>query len=462
MDGIETNKILPTPTPTNGPVKDSRIVIVGAGCFGLSTAHHLLLRGYTDVTVLDRSTTLPAPDAASNDLNRIVRSSYADLFYAELAREAISSWKDREKWGDIYDESGLLLLGLSPAKSEVDNHPYADKSYHNDVVLGSRLNNLPNGEAIREVFPPDVRTGTFEQSAGYLNLDSGWANAGKGLRRLMQHIETLNGRILPGKEVNKILRHSVEQPKEVSPAKQQAAGKISGVQCADGSIVLADLVVIATGSWTPSAFTDLDLGKVCLATGQPVAMIQLSKEEAEIYRRCPVILDFSSGFYIFPPNEDHIVKMAQNSPGYTHFGIIDQISTPRTITSDPDQGLCIPRTVLQVFRKHLKNIYPDLALKPFSATRLCWYTDTADEDWLIGRRPSDPSVVFATGGSGHAYKFLPVIGRLVADLIEGKFGAELEAKFAIDRPIDKGIYFRAGQAQRLDVNELCTPEDLLI
>lgn len=34
----------------------------------------------------------------------VVRSSYADKFYAELAREAISSWKDREKWGDAYHE----------------------------------------------------------------------------------------------------------------------------------------------------------------------------------------------------------------------------------------------------------------------------------------------------------------------------------------------------------------------
>jgi len=47
-----------------------KIVIVGAGCFGISTACHLLKRGYTDVTVLDRSASLPAPDAASSDFNR--------------------------------------------------------------------------------------------------------------------------------------------------------------------------------------------------------------------------------------------------------------------------------------------------------------------------------------------------------------------------------------------------------
>lgn len=50
--------------------KDSKILIVGAGVFGLSTAEHLLKRGYTSITILDRSAVLPAPDAASCDINK--------------------------------------------------------------------------------------------------------------------------------------------------------------------------------------------------------------------------------------------------------------------------------------------------------------------------------------------------------------------------------------------------------
>jgi len=34
----------------------------------------------------------------------VVRSSYNDRFYAELAREAIEAWKDRTFWGDTYHE----------------------------------------------------------------------------------------------------------------------------------------------------------------------------------------------------------------------------------------------------------------------------------------------------------------------------------------------------------------------
>lgn len=50
--------------------KRDEIVIVGAGCFGISTAYHLLERGYENVTVIDRSTILPAPDAASTDMSK--------------------------------------------------------------------------------------------------------------------------------------------------------------------------------------------------------------------------------------------------------------------------------------------------------------------------------------------------------------------------------------------------------
>jgi sarcosine oxidase / L-pipecolate oxidase len=116
--------------------RNERVVIVGAGCFGISTAYHLLQRGFTDVIVLDRSERLPAPDAASTDLNKseqtcpssshfpktnltikplgpsaiekkkkkVVRTGYSDIFYTQLARDAIQDWKKTDEWGDTYRE----------------------------------------------------------------------------------------------------------------------------------------------------------------------------------------------------------------------------------------------------------------------------------------------------------------------------------------------------------------------
>ncbi|KAI0079301.1 FAD dependent oxidoreductase [Panus rudis PR-1116 ss-1] len=428
--------------------KSSQIVIVGAGCFGLSTAYHLLQRGFTSITILDRSSTLPAPDAASTDLNKIVRSAYADEFYTRLARVAIQEWQKPE-WGNTYHQSGVVVLGSGQTS-------YTDSAYKNDVANGARIEPLNTEEAIRAVFPPNVKTGSFEGKSGYINRDGGWANASQGIKLMMDKVLALGGRIVPGKAVVDLMKRD---------------GKTAGVRCADGSEIEADLVVIASGSWTASNFPGLDLGSKCLATGQSIVTIQLTPEEAERYRDCPVFLDFGdSGFYLFPPNKDNIVKAAIHAAGYTYTPSSassegksqSSVSTPVTALSHGEQGLRIPKEMAKKLREHIRSTYPELGAKPFSGTRMCWYTDSPDDDWLIGYHPNDPAIAFATAGSGHAYKFLPIIGRLVADAIEGKLEPTLVQKFALDRQRTHHEPNRFGETPReLKPNDLCTPDDLL-
>lgn len=82
------------------------VLIVGSGVFGASTALHLLrdpAQKYS-VTILEKAPVLPAPDAASTDINKIVRSSYSDIWYTKLAREAIAAWKNDNIYEDAYHE----------------------------------------------------------------------------------------------------------------------------------------------------------------------------------------------------------------------------------------------------------------------------------------------------------------------------------------------------------------------
>ncbi|OXG83934.1 sarcosine oxidase, partial [Cryptococcus neoformans MW-RSA36] len=48
----------------------TNVVIVGAGIFGMSSALWMLETGKYSVTILDKSEVLPAPDAASTDINK--------------------------------------------------------------------------------------------------------------------------------------------------------------------------------------------------------------------------------------------------------------------------------------------------------------------------------------------------------------------------------------------------------
>ena len=45
---------------------------------------------------------------------------------------------------------------------------------------------------------------------------------------------------------------------------------------------------------------------------------------------------------------------------------------------------------------------------------------TPDQDFVIGRHPEHPNVTVACGFSGHGFKFVPVVGEVLADLaLEG-------------------------------------------
>ncbi|KAI0042630.1 FAD dependent oxidoreductase [Auriscalpium vulgare] len=425
--------------------KQDKILIVGAGCFGISTAYHLLARGFTDVTVIDRSDILPAPDAASTDLNKVVRTSYSDPYYTQLARDAIAAWKDEEMWGDTYHESGVLVVGSR------DETPYASKGYENDAAIGARIIDLPTTDAIRSVFPAGVKLGGFNEVSAYLNKDGGWAFAAQGVARMTAKVVEMGGRVEAGVNVTGLARKD---------------GKTVGVVCRDGKTIDADVVVAAAGSWTASTFAELELGDRCLSTGQSIATIQLTPDEGARYREVPIILDFSSGFYMFPPNQDNIVKMAIHETGFTSYIVNTDggkgISTPRTVTSHGSDGLLIPQSRAKMLRTKLGAVYPELAEKPFSGTRMCWYTDSPDGDWVIGYYPSDAGLVLATSGSGHAYKFLPVIGSVVADTIDGTLDPALVSKFAVNRESVKIDLSRAPAARQDLAGEVfCTPGDLL-
>jgi sarcosine oxidase/L-pipecolate oxidase len=50
---------------------------------------------------------------------------------------------------------------------------------------------------------------------------------------------------------------------------------------------------------------------------------------------------------------------------------------------------------------------------------MCWYTDSLDNSFLIDYVPDYSSTLFvASGGSGHGFKFLPVLGKHVVNALE--------------------------------------------
>lgn len=208
----------------------------------------------------------------------------------------------------------------------------------------------------------------------------------------------------------------------------KAKRRVIGAILDNGSQLLADLTIVAAGAWSGAL---LDLRGRAEARGQVVAYVPISVAEKEALSKVPVLLNLSTGMFIIPPVRDPIsgswvVKVARHSYGYGNPTSVTSPEGDSIATSLPAaQFSPIPAEGEKACREFLRESIPWLGGRAFSATRLCWYTDTPTGDFLIDYHPQYEGLFLATGGSGHGFKFLPVLGDKIVAAIEGILEEEL-------------------------------------
>ncbi|KAL3466636.1 FAD dependent oxidoreductase [Aspergillus heterothallicus] len=400
------------------------ILIVGGGVFGLSTALSLSQRHpNSQVTLLEASPRIPNPHGSSVDSSRIIRADYSHPTYAKLATEATDLWR-RTEWGQDgrYTQNGLLLVypdGDSTARD------YTTKSYHNVKELGEDAQFLSTKADVLRAAPAYGET--LNVAGGYVNWSSGWADAEAGVRFAKQRLDEQGKvRFVTG-QVTRLLFSSKDNQ------------TVTGVMLADNTTINADLVILATGAWTAAL---VDLRGRAVSTGQVIAYMRISDEEQRKLENMPTILNFATGIFIIPPR-NNVLKIARHAYGYHNPKAVPVpgSSTGETMhISLPEQGVPVPLEGEIAFRTALRQLLPSFADRPFIDTRVCWYTDTPKGDFIITSHPSHPHLFLATGGSGHAYKFFPVIGDKVVDALEGKLAPELRDIWAWPEAVDEGKF----------------------
>ena len=96
--------------------------------------------------------------------------------------------------------------------------------------------------------------------------------------------------------------------------------------------------------------------------------------------------------------------------GHHGVGPARRTPTPGTCCRRRKRGSSLPR-------RAISRRSPDA---PIVRRRLCLYCDTFDGDFWIDHDPERPGLVVAAGDSGHGFKFAPIIGGLIADVVEGR------------------------------------------
>ncbi|MBI3878032.1 MAG: FAD-dependent oxidoreductase, partial [Verrucomicrobia bacterium] len=185
----------------------------------------------------------------------------------------------------------------------------------------------------------------------------------------------------------------------------EQGSRVVGVRTECGDEHRSDFILIAAGAWTPTLLPHLS--DVMWATGQPVVHFQVPNVAEWQAPRFPVwAADIArTGWYGFPALDDGTFKIGNHGPG-------------RRV--HPDE----PRTMLPEeeakFRAFVRETFPALADAPVIGSRLCLYCDTFDGNFWIDHDPHWPGLVVAAGDSGHGFKFAPVLGGLIADVVEEK------------------------------------------
>lgn len=84
---------------------------------------------------------------------------------------------------------------------------------------------------------------------------------------------------------------------------------------------------------------------------------------------------------------------------------------------DPDRGdRPIEQPLVDRLVEHVRTMFPGLDPRPLHS-EACLYTMSPDGDFILDR--IDGVIVFG-GDSGHAFKFGPLLGRLIADMASGR------------------------------------------
>jgi len=356
------------------------VAVIGSGVFGVSGAKELRRRGH-DVTLFDPG---PVPHrlAESTDISKIVRLDYGDdEAYTRLMEGALERWRS-SSLAPFFHETGVLFLRRSPLEPGGFEH----ESYELLSRRGHRLERLDRRDILRR-FP----AWTSEGVEGYLNPEGGWAESGNVVRHLVREARDAGVRFADRVAVARLL---------------ESDSRVQGIVTEAGEGLRFDFVVVAAGSWTPHL---LPVMKDHLrSVGQPVFHLAPTDPSRFAERVFPVFAaDISrTGYYGFPSTGEGIVKIANHGVGRD----MHPESGEREVRGEESVAL----------RAFLGEWLPGLAPAAIASTRVCVYCDTHDQHFWIAPDPERPGLVVATGGSGHAFKFTPLLGEWIGDALEGK------------------------------------------
>ena len=345
------------------------VVVAGLGGFGSSAAAALARRGRR-VLGLDPRPAVHAEGASTGE-SRIVRQAYYEgAGYVPLLLRTYELWDQlgHDTGVPFLRQTGGLFLGAAGTRVLEGSIRTAREWDLAHEVL--------DAAAMRSRFPamtpPDDAIGLYEPVAGAVSPE-----------------DTVSAYLHRAVAAGAELRHD-----EAVTGWSAGADRVR-VETSRGTVDCAALV-LAAGRWTPELLGGLELPLVTEARVQhwfrPESTSGFGVGELPVW-----LWDLGGGTSLYGlPSlaADGSVKVA------VHFSGRGPAAgwTPRELSA------AVAPLLPGLGSRHLREKH-------------CWYTLTPDENFVVGPHPASDRVLLACGFSGHGFKFTPVLGEVLADLL---------------------------------------------
>jgi sarcosine oxidase len=349
------------------------VAVVGMGALGSAAAYHLARRG-ADVVAFEQFE-LGHVRGASHDTSRIIRTSYGAPEYVRLAQ---SSYRD---WADLEEATGEKLTVITgglvfiPTDGPFDAAHFVDSL--TEVGVPHELLTPAEVHARWPQFslPENVET--------IYTPDSGIVHAARSVAALQMHARMLGARI--------------RDRTPVLAVEPDGEGVI--IRTATGD-VRARKVVLATDAWTNTLLEPLDAAIPLITMQEQVTYFRPDDPAPFDRARFPVwIWEDEYCFYGFPTYGEPTIKAARDRS--------DNLMSPDERTFVPSPAL------LEQLTGFMGGTIP--ASGEVLRTVTCQYAITPDRNFVLGALPQHPDILVGLG-AGHAFKFTPTIGRILAEL----------------------------------------------
>ncbi len=407
-------------------------VIIGAGVIGCAIALELSRRGFATLNV----DPLPAAGYGSTShSSAVIRPYYSHVTSAAIAHEARCRWLD---WGGYlghederglarYTESGgLVLLREGDEARHAGNLAVLDEvGVAYEVLDAAGVARLCPGICLDAFGPPKRRDhpafgrpvpgriagGILIPAAGYVS------DPQLAAHNLMDAARAAGAEFRFGAKAVRVLREGAT---------------VTGVALADGGVVTAGRVINAAGphSGAVNALAGVDLRIRTRAHRHEV--VYLKAPEALRAGGVGFLVDLDAGFYSRPDGADLLIGTAD--PDCDPPDVVDP--------DDYDTGFTEQWTT-QAYRAAQR--FPSLGIENTARGTVGLY-DVSD-DWIpIYDRTDLDGFYVAIGTSGNQFKNAPVVGALMASVIQA--GADHDrspARLALphlERTVDLSFYSR--------------------